>query len=341
MNNFYKWIFMSTLIMGTLISISSYSWLSSWMGLEINLLSFIPLINNSNNKLFTETSMKYFLIQTIASTIFLFSIILSMLMNNLSSEIFSINKMSIILINSSLLLKMGSAPFHFWFPEVMNNLNWNNCIILLTWQKIAPMLLLSYTIQSFLYIIIIMSVIIGSIGGLNQINLKKIIAYSSINHIGWMISSLMISETMWMIYFLIYSIISISMMMFLNKLNINYIKQMYMMMNQHIYIKFFFILNLFSLGGLPPFLGFFSKWIVIQYFLNMKMYMILFLMLMTTLITLFYYIRLTFSSILLNYQENNWNILMKKNMLNKFFIFMMMFISINSLILCTMIFNFY
>nr|ARH54429.1 NADH dehydrogenase subunit 2 [Lebia chlorocephala] len=335
-------MFLFTLMMGTLISISSYTWLGTWMGLEINLLSFIPLLKSKNDPYSSESSVKYFLIQALASTIFLFSILMIMLMNNMISDILNLNVFMMMLINSSLLLKMGAAPFHFWFPEIIEGMNWINCLVLMTWQKIAPMMLLSYTIKysNYIIIIIMISTLIGSIGGLNQTSLRKIMAFSSINHIGWMLSSFLNSEMIWIIYFSIYTFISLTLITILNSFKIFYLQQMYTFMNNNLLIKFSFLLNLLSLGGLPPFLGFLPKWMVIQYLSMNYMYLLMF-MIMMTLITLFFYLRISYTSLILSHNEINYSLPLNLNFKMNLFMITISFISINGLILCTIIFNSY
>nr|QRW36293.1 NADH dehydrogenase subunit 2 [Graptodytes varius] len=337
----YKSIFLSTLIMGTLISISSFSWLGAWMGLEINLLSFIPLISSKNNMYSSESSMKYFLIQAMASSMFLFSIIISMLKSKMINDLLMLNNMMFMFMNSTILLKMGAAPFHFWFPEIMESLNWMNSLLLLTWQKIAPMIIISYMIKSnmFIMIIIMISSMIGSIGGLNQINLKKILAYSSINHIGWMLSSFLINEMMWFLYFFIYSFINLTIIHMFNKFNINMLKQMFMSINDY-KINFFMILNFLSLGGLPPFLGFLPKWMIIQN-LSYNFFFLIFFMIMMTLITLYFYIRISYSGIMINNNKLNFNLYIMKPYINYMFMYIMSMISISSLMIYSFLMNFY
>nr|YP_009349883.1 NADH dehydrogenase subunit 2 [Ruspolia lineosa]AQM40032.1 NADH dehydrogenase subunit 2 [Ruspolia lineosa] len=307
--NLSKTLFASCLMLGTLISISANSWLGVWMGLEINLLSSIPLMPNQKNILTTEASLKYFLIQAYASAILLFSIISSYIISSLTFQ-FNINFPFSTLISSALMLKMGAAPFHFWFPGTMEGLNWWNCFILMTWQKIAPMILLSYTIKMNLFftLIIITCTIIGSLGGLNQTSLRKLMAYSSINHLGWMIAALMMGENLWIFYFSMYSFLSASIIFLFNCLNIFHINQNYPLMNNHPIIKFYFFIAFLSLGGLPPFLGFLPKWIVIQCLSETNQLFIITMMVMMTLITLFYYLRITFSAILLMYSNTKWNL---------------------------------
>nr|YP_004021878.1 NADH dehydrogenase subunit 2 [Exorista sorbillans]ADO85309.1 NADH dehydrogenase subunit 2 [Exorista sorbillans] len=302
LNNSSKIMFLSILIMGTLISISANSWLGAWMGLEINLLSFIPLM--SDNKLMSsESSLKYFLTQALASSVLLFSIILFLLNN--SNKIF--NYLMEMMIMSSLLLKSGSAPFHFWFPNVMEGLSWMNSLILMTWQKIAPLMLISYIINKPLIIIsIVLSSLIGALGGLNQTSLHKLMAYSSINHLGWMLAAMYMSNTLWMTYFMFYSFLTFTMIFLFNMFKISYINQLFSLFFYSKTMKFFLFFNLLSLGGLPPFLGFFPKLMVIQEMTNNNQLMLLTFMVLMTLITLYFYIRLTYSAFMLNYYENIW-----------------------------------
>nr|YP_009349961.1 NADH dehydrogenase subunit 2 [Phyllomimus sinicus]AQM40135.1 NADH dehydrogenase subunit 2 [Phyllomimus sinicus] len=311
-----KQLFLFTLVWGTLISISSNSWLGAWIGLEINLLSFIPIIMNSKNPMSTEAALKYFLIQAFASSILLFSFTLTQLTNN--TDIIYQTNMFMLLMQSSLLLKMGTAPFHFWFPGTMEGLSWLNCIILMTWQKIAPLMLVSYLIKlnMFTYMIIVMSIIVGSIGGLNQTSLRKLMAYSSINHLGWMLSAMIASENLWMTYFIIYSIMSSSVSIIFNSFQISYFSQNLLFLNNHPFIKFSLFILLLSLGGLPPFLGFLPKWLVIQNLTQLSQISLITIMVLMTLITLFYYMRLTFSAFLLHSANLKWNLLTPLNNMN-------------------------
>nr|QXJ80269.1 NADH dehydrogenase subunit 2 [Dahira obliquifascia] len=331
--NSNKMFFLFILFFSTMISISSNSWFGCWIGLEINLLSFIPLISNSNNLLTSEASLKYFLTQSIASMNFLFSILMKMiLMKN-----FEMNNFISIMINSSLLMKMGSAPFHFWFPNISEGMSWFNNFILMTWQKISPLILLSYYLNfNFLHYIIIINVMIGAIGGLNQTSLRKLMAFSSINNLGWMIFSMMISENLWMFYFIFYSFL-ISIMFFLFYiLNMFFINQLFIN-NMNFMIKLNLLINFLSLGGLPPFLGFLPKWIIINFLMINKFYFLTFIMVMSSLITIYFYIRIIYSSFMFNYFKMKW---FKINLKNKFMNLINFFslISILGMILSTFLF---
>nr|YP_010274852.1 NADH dehydrogenase subunit 2 [Mooreana trichoneura]UJV31547.1 NADH dehydrogenase subunit 2 [Mooreana trichoneura] len=331
--NSNKMFFIFILIFSTLISISSNSWMGCWIGLEINLLSFIPLITNNNNLLSSESSLKYFIIQSIASINFLFSILLKMiLMKN-----FEINNFISILINSSLFMKLGSAPFHFWFPNIIEGLSWLNCFILMTWQKITPMILISYYLNKNLMMFIMMiNTIIGAIGGINQTSLRKLMAFSSINNLGWMMSAILISESLWLLYFFIYSFLTSIMCLLFFIYNMYFINQLFIF-NMNFFLKFMLFINFLSLGGLPPFLGFFPKWIIINFLIMKKFYIITFIFIMMSLITLFFYIRIIYSCILFNYFKLKWfKIFFKNNYF--YFILFNSLISILGMILCTFYF---
>nr|UFR82942.1 NADH dehydrogenase subunit 2 [Megasoma elephas elephas]UFR82955.1 NADH dehydrogenase subunit 2 [Megasoma mars] len=332
---YYKILFYNSLMIGTLIAISSYSWMSMWIGLEINLLSIIPLMSSTNNMMASEASLKYFITQAMASSLLLFAITL-IAMNNLINM--NSNLYLALVLNTALFIKMGAAPFHFWFPEVSEGLSWKNMIIMLTWQKLAPMVLIMFSISSFTYMIImvISSMAVSGILGINQTSLRKIMAYSSINHIGWMISSLMLMEVIWLYYFLIYSLITISIIIMLNHLNIFYLNQLFISMNYKYQFKLFFVLNFLSLGGLPPFLGFFPKWLTIQILVESNLYFIAFLMVLMTLMTLFFYIRITFSSLLLSSIHITYY---KQTTTKKFFMTIINYTSIMGLIILTILFN--
>nr|AII02353.1 NADH dehydrogenase subunit 2 [Ethmia eupostica] len=331
--NSNKMFFFFIIFFSTMISISSNSWFGCWIGLEINLLSFIPLISNSNNLLTSEASLKYFLTQTIASINFLFIILLKMFF----FKNFEFNNLISILINSSLLMKMGSAPFHFWFPNIMEGLSWFNSFIIMTWQKISPMILLSYYFnKNFLIFIMLLNVIIGAMGGLNQTSLRKLMAFSSINNLGWMLSSILISENLWMFYLFMYSFL-ISIMCFLfNMLNMFFINQLFIM-NMNPMIKISLFINFLSLGGLPPFIGFFPKWIVINFMIMNNLFFLTFIFIMMSLIMLFFYIRIIFSSFMFNYLKLKWfKIFIKNKYL--YFLNLLNLISLSGMIFSTFFF---
>nr|UXP34240.1 NADH dehydrogenase subunit 2 [Furcilarnaca chirurga] len=339
MSTIAQCLFMSTLIGGSLISISANSWFSAWMGLEINLLSFIPLMSDPKNPLSNEATLKYFLIQALASITFLFT---TTFMQMYTPSLPLVINLFSMLIISTLLMKMGAAPFHFWFPGTMEGLNWKNCFILMTWQKIAPLVLLSYLMKMNLFTlsIIILSVIIGSLGGLNQTSLRKLLAYSSINHLGWMIAAMLCGENLWELYFLIYSLLTLTLIYMFSILSIFHFNQNFMIINDSSQpLKLLLFLTLLSLGGLPPFLGFLPKWIVIQSLIALNSYFICFIMILMTLITLFYYIRLSFTALLIIYPQMKYKPTCMKSKTTLTVPTTLTSLSLLTLPLCTLIYN--
>nr|AVN67722.1 NADH dehydrogenase subunit 2 [Eurycotis floridana] len=332
-------LLLTTLMSGMLISISSNSWLGAWMGLEINLLSFIPLMSNNKNIFTTEASMKYFIVQALASSTLMFLIISKSLIEEFYTTTNSL--VNSIIINTPLLLKGGAAPFHWWFPSIMEGLSWNNCFILMTIQKIAPLILISYSIKMnlFLWTIILLSISIGSIGGFNQISIRKILTYSSINHMGWMLAAMSIGENMWFMYFTIYSVLTLTIILIIKPFQISFINQTFLMSSEMTVIKFLMFTTLLSLGGLPPFLGFLPKWMIIQYMVINNMNMITSFMVVMSLITLYYYLRMCYSSFIMLHMEPKWNIQFHKNNGIIYIGMILSSVSMLGLVLCTLITN--
>lgn len=291
-------LFSIILIFRTLISLSSNNWFGRWIGLEINLIVFIPLIYSKLNYYSSECSIKYFIIQRIRSSILLLSIIFISL--KLFCNIF------ILILVCRLLIKLGIAPFHIWIPRVIEGISWINCIILSTWQKIAILILLRYLIDNFIILFpVIIRLMVGSIGGINQRSLKKLIAYSSINNMAWIIIGITIRLSLWLNYFLIYSFIISGLIIIISNMKFNYLSQFYF--NSYVSLnKYFILIIIFSLGGLPPLFGFLPKWIIIQSIILSSNYFIRLIIILTSLLTLFYYIQILTKMILLNSIRLKW-----------------------------------
>nr|BAN60020.1 NADH dehydrogenase subunit 2 [Chionoecetes japonicus pacificus] len=306
--------FLLLLIMSLILSISSSSWFGAWIGLELNLLSFIPIIATKMNSYSSEAALKYFLIQALASSLIIMSTSLALIYPYISSFI----------ILMALLLKLGAAPFHFWFPQVMMGLMWTQIIILMTIQKIAPMLLISYLMETnlilkTLILSAIFSAVVGALGGLNNMSLRKIMAFSSINHMSWMFMALTISETMWLMYFIFYSTISISVVLLFNYLQIYNISSMLTLSPLTSITPLAIPMALLSMGGLPPFTGFIPKWILIQVMLDSNMVISLVFLLSSALITLFFYLRIIIPFFLLSSPSMSFYNKMKYNNKSMYF----------------------
>nr|AQP29756.1 NADH dehydrogenase subunit 2 [Aderitotermes sp. BDIT109] len=339
-SNSTKILLLITLVSGMLISVSSNSWLGAWMGLEINLMSFIPLMSNVKNMYNTEASLKYFIVQVLASATLLFMVVMKTLMEDLFS--FESNTYTPMIICTPLLLKSGAAPLHWWFPGVMEGLSWENCALLMTVQKAAPLMLMSYLIEMniFTLSIIMLSTIVGAIGGLNQTSMRKILTYSSINHTGWMLIALTTSENLWMVYFMIYSMLALTVVSAIKLSGVSFINQTMMTNKETTMMKFMMFTSLLSLGGLPPFLGFLPKWIVIQAMIMNNMAPLAVIVVVTSLITLYYYLKISYSSFMILNTEPKWNMKFTKNSTSKNISAMVLSsISLMGMMACTIITN--
>nr|YP_010015579.1 NADH dehydrogenase subunit 2 [Svistella anhuiensis]QFG38957.1 NADH dehydrogenase subunit 2 [Svistella anhuiensis] len=325
-----KTILFTMLVIGTMITISAHSWISMWMGLEINMLAFIPLLTKTNNMLSAEASLKYFLIQTLASSIFIISSLMMCTYHNLLPDSNLINNLIIF----SLLIKLGAAPFHFWFPSMIEGLSWLNCLILFTWQKIAPFIILYLFINnSIIYLFILMSSIWGAVGGLNQTSVRKIMTYSSINHISWLMMALKMNLNLFFLYFIVYTTITLFLNWTFYHFNINHLNQLINFSNHNVLIKMLMMMNFMSLGGLPPFLGFLPKWTILLKMISYQMMLIMIIMVMCSLLTLLYYMKIMVSSLLIltsQYKTSFLHLNLSMN-LNQFTLIMMSTIPLYSL----------
>nr|YP_009422170.1 NADH dehydrogenase subunit 2 [Reduvius tenebrosus]AGO28013.1 NADH dehydrogenase subunit 2 [Reduvius tenebrosus] len=312
MLNISNLLFFMMMIMGTFMVVSSETWLGMWMGLEMNLIAFIPILYKSKSTTSSESCMIYFLIQSMGSILMLMSVLSSSLMvisPYLISELFNL------MLLLSMMIKLGIPPFHFWFPEILEKMSWVNSTILMTWQKAGPLIIMSHIVDvsKLLPPVICITVIVGAIGGLNQTSIRKIMGYSSINHMGWMIASMKFHNEFWIKYLIIYSIIITLMIYTFNVYSAFFINQL-TSNNPKFLEKLMIIIQFLSLGGLPPFLGFLPKWFVIQAMIISNSLTILGVMIASVLITLFYYLRLVSTTLLIHSSTPKWN---KQNQLTK------------------------
>nr|YP_009756937.1 NADH dehydrogenase subunit 2 [Lepidocyrtus fimetarius]QIM14965.1 NADH dehydrogenase subunit 2 [Lepidocyrtus fimetarius] len=283
-------LFLMSLLLGSIMAISSNTWFTAWLGLEINLMSMIPLILIKLNQKLTESSIKYFMVQALSSVV----MIISVNFNMQTSEM-SIMNLPEIMLFLSLLIKSGVPPFHFWFPQMINFMNWTQCFIMFTWQKIAPLILMTYIYSPYLVIAAAASTLTGSLGGLNQKKIKMMMAYSSISHAGWLVISSSMSLSLWLVYFLAYSSITLSVIYPIHLDKIKFINEM----KQNPKINnLTTAMNLLSLGGLPPFLGFSMKLSVITSMMNFYLSSLTILFIFPAMISLFYYLRIIYMNLL-------------------------------------------
>nr|ACY36703.1 NADH dehydrogenase subunit 2 [Crocidura grayi] len=316
-------ILLGTIMLGTSIVMTSSHWFMTWLGFEMNMMAIVPILMKKYSPRSMEAATKYFLTQATASMILMLAIIINLMYSGQWTVKNMENYTASTLITIALVMKLGLAPFHFWVPEVTQGVSLNSGLILLTWQKIAPLTLL-YQIYSsintnLLLLMSLTSIMIGGWGGLNQTQLRKIMAYSSIAHMGWMMMILIYNPNLSLLNLLLYIFMTSSMFMLLIFTSTTTTLSLSLTWNKTPIITIMSLITLLSLGGLPPLTGFMPKWMIIQELTKNNSVILPTLMAILALLNLFFYMRLTYSTALtmfptmnntkLTWQFQNMNIL--------------------------------
>nr|AQT38542.1 NADH dehydrogenase subunit 2 [Echyridella menziesii] len=293
----YKLASALILMASTMVTISSANMMTMWLGLELNMLMFLPLIHHFNSTtLETETAIKYMIPQLTASSAIMVDMMISTATNTTLTTLTTL----------ALLMKLGASPLHLWFPMVMSTINMTPAFVLLTWQKLAPLSMLTMNTHntSTVKVFIVTSAIFGGIMGLNQTNLRTLLAFSSISHLAWMLTASTNSIQATLTYITLYASTLLPMMLVLNTTTSITHKQT---LSQHTPqgTKTILVTSLLSLAGLPPLAGF---WMKLMTLLTMTKTdsVILLSLTMSTSLSLFYYMTLIFSIFLNNTNHEKW-----------------------------------
>nr|QRC37249.1 NADH dehydrogenase subunit 2 [Cubiceps squamiceps] len=284
--------------LGTTITFASSHWLLAWMGLEMNTLAIIPLMAQNHHPRAVEATTKYFLTQATAAAMLLFASTTNAWLTGQWSIEQMTHPLPTTMIIVALALKIGLAPVHAWLPEVLQGLDLTTGLILSTWQKLAPFALLLQihpTNPTILIALGLASTLVGGWGGLNQTQLRKILAYSSIAHLGWMILVLQFSPSLTLLTLLTYFIMTFSTFLVfkLNKAtNINALATSWAKAPA---LTSLTPLVLLSLGGLPPLTGFMPKWLILQELSKQDLAPVATLAALSALLSLYFYLRLSYA----------------------------------------------
>nr|YP_009002478.1 NADH dehydrogenase subunit 2 [Pleurogrammus monopterygius]BAO48234.1 NADH dehydrogenase subunit 2 [Pleurogrammus monopterygius] len=284
--------------LGTTITFASSHWLLAWMGLEMNTLAIIPLMAQHHHPRAVEAATKYFLTQATGAAMLLFA----STTNAWLTGQWDIQQMShslpITLVTLALALKVGLAPLHSWLPEVLQGLDITTGLILSTWQKLAPFALL-LQIQpansTLLFALGLASMLVGGWGGLNQTQLRKILAYSSIAHLGWMILIMQFSPSLTFLTLVTYLIMTFSTFLVFKLNNSTNINALATSWTKAPTLTSLTPLVLLSLGGLPPLTGFMPKWLILQELTKQDLATTATLAALTALLSLYFYLRLSYA----------------------------------------------
>nr|BAL68102.1 NADH dehydrogenase subunit 2 [Taenioides sp. Gracilis TK-2011] len=286
------------LFLGTSITASSSHWLLAWMGLEINTLAIIPLMAQNHHPRAIEATTKYFLTQATAAATLLFASVTNAWLTGQWDISLMTHPLPTTMIILALALKLGLAPLHTWLPEVLQGLTLTTGLILSTWQKLAPFILLLQIpcpSQELLIILGLMSTLIGGWGGLNQTQLRKILAYSSIAHLGWMLLIIQFAPTLTLLALTMYLVMTTATFLTLKNNKATNINALATSWAKAPLITATTPLLLLSLGGLPPMTGFLPKWLILQELTKQQLPMTAVLAALTALLSLYLYLRLCYA----------------------------------------------
>nr|BAR90810.1 NADH dehydrogenase subunit 2 [Hydra vulgaris] len=336
-------ILYSFILLSIIIIILSNNLIILYLSVEIQTFSLLVLIgSNRNNIKSLEASLKYFILSSISSGFFLLGLVylfktsisldlnlFNFVLNN-SSFFYSFSNSILIL---SLLFKLGLAPFHYWIADIYEGSDFVLILLLSSLCKLSIFIILLKFNNNFEMLMFLggLSIVIGTIAGFNQTKIKRLIAYSGISNFGFIIISLSLNNIIGieicLLYLFIYLFTNLFIIMILisYKDNIEFIIELsgYFMNNKILTIAL--VIITFSIAGIPPLLGFLSKFILISTLINYNYIITGCLCLLITCIGIGFYLRII--KILL-FQNNNfyvsWNniISLDKNNLYLNFIYL-------------------
>nr|ADE75575.1 NADH dehydrogenase subunit 2 [Neopelma sulphureiventer] len=298
MNPQAKFVSAISLLLGTSITISSNHWVMAWAGLEINTLAILPLISKNHHPRAIEASTKYFLVQATASTLLLFSSMTNAWFSGQWDITQLTHPVACILLTTAISIKLGLVPFHFWFPEVLQGSTLSTCLLLATVMKFPPITLFYLTSPSLnptlLSLMAIASAALGGWMGLNQTQIRKILAFSSIAHLGWMTIILIYNPNLTLITFYLYTMTTSAILFTLNMANTLKLSTMMTSWTKIPSLTSILMLTLLSLAGLPPLTGFLPKWLIITELTKQELTMMATIITLLSLLGLFFYLRLAY-----------------------------------------------
>nr|AHN13404.1 NADH dehydrogenase subunit 2 [Pycnonotus sinensis hainanus] len=298
MNPQAKLIFTISLLMGTTITISSNHWIMAWAGLEINTLAILPMISKSHHPRAIEAATKYFLTQATASALVLFSSMTNAWYTGQWDITQLTHPTSCLILTSAIAMKLGLVPFHFWFPEVLQGSPLITGLLLSTMMKFPPITLLFMTSPSLnstlLTCMALLSTALGGWMGLNQTQIRKILAFSSISHLGWMAIIITYNPKLTLLNFYLYALMTATVFLALNSIKASKLSTLMTTWTKIPPLSATLLLALLSLAGLPPLTGFLPKWLIIQELTKQNMAVAATTISLLSLLSLFFYLRLAY-----------------------------------------------
>ena len=309
-------------ILGMMVMISSNDLIVFYMGLELQSLSLYVLASfNRENLLSTESGLKYFVLSALSSGLLLYGCSLiygfsettnfNIILDN-SNEIQYGLIFGVVFIIVGLAFKISAVPFHMWAPDVYQGSPTSVTILFAILPKIAaltvfirflyvPFINMIDQWQLIIVFLSIASMIFGAVAAIGQTNLKRLVAYSSIGHMGYALAGLATgtnqgiqSSITYMSIYLVMNLAFFSCLFMLRKNDDYYekIEDLSGLSKNHPLLAFSFLIILFSLAGIPPLAGFFAKFYVFMSVKEESMYFLAVVGLLSTVIAAFYYLRI-------------------------------------------------
>ncbi len=272
-----QWVvLMLIVVLSSLLLVSSVNWLSIYLAIELQTLTlFILVAINRDSAYSTEGGLKYFVLGAVSSGLLLFGCALLYGLSGQTS-VQGLNSsltadVGKILITVSLLFKLSVAPFHMWAPDVYDG---SATIVAATLSTISKIAIFSVLVEiapviNVVLVCAIFSIICGSIGALNQTKIKRLLAYSGVGHMGFVLFGVAIgsleSIQASLIYMIIYVIISICSFSIILSLNLTkpLIVEVSGVSRENSVLALTLALSFLSIAGIPPLAGFLSKWLVV------------------------------------------------------------------------------
>nr|AEF12867.1 NADH dehydrogenase subunit 2 [Tropicagama temporalis] len=287
------------LALGTLTAASAHHWMTAWLGLEINMISMLPIIvTQKKHPRPIEAATKYFLTQAVASSIMLFSATLNAWQTGSWGITQLDNKIACSLMIFALSMKLAAAPAHFWLPEVAQGANWFTMLLMLTWQKIAP-ITLTYLVANhikpeIMLLLGLLSIMMGAWGIINQTQLRKMMAYSSMVSIGWTLMIMTTSPNLGMTNAIIYTAIAFAIMALLKNNQTKSLRDLTATWNHDPATTTILALLLLSMAGLPPLTGFMPKLLIMDSLITHKLTLMAATAALLSLLNLVFYLRMVY-----------------------------------------------
>nr|YP_007026200.1 NADH dehydrogenase subunit 2 [Neosalanx taihuensis]YP_009121434.1 NADH dehydrogenase subunit 2 [Neosalanx tangkahkeii]AFU89129.1 NADH dehydrogenase subunit 2 [Neosalanx taihuensis]AJF41793.1 NADH dehydrogenase subunit 2 [Neosalanx tangkahkeii] len=299
MNPYATSFFISALGLGTALTFSSSHWLLAWMGLEISTLAILPLMTQEHSPRAVEAAAKYFIIQAAAAAIIMFASTTNAWLTGSWDILHLYHPVSATFVFMALALKVGLAPAHFWLPEVTQGLSLTTGLILSTWQKLAPLVLILQVTPTLNPTLVqsmaVTSMLVGGWGGMSQTQIRKILAYSSIAHLGWIVIVSQMSPYLTLLALTMYIVLTTATFLAMKMSTVYSFNTLATAWTKTPGLAALTSLTLLSLGGLPPLSGFMSKWLILRELTNQGLPLIASFAALTALLSLYFYLRICYA----------------------------------------------